>query len=236
MGRGLAGGRDGLWEEDGSARRSKKLSLKFRAQERDRERGRARRGGEKGLLAQSGVCRGRRTSASLSAGSCFLSAPSSSAPAQLAAGGTRPLTPLLPAAPGAPAQSLAALNAPCVVCAHQMLHPRCCQSPRGCDPAAAPTQRPAPQKHPPRAGDVLGAGGSGTFPGLGAVGPLPAPPCPGHESSEPFPVHTPRLSLLPFRAEDRPRGDISCPLCHVPPSAPRRDEGDLQGCSRAWGW
>lgn len=54
VGRGLSGGRDGLWEEDGSARGSKKLLLKFRAQERDWERGRARPGGRSGCWLRGG--------------------------------------------------------------------------------------------------------------------------------------------------------------------------------------
>lgn len=155
-------------------------------------------------------------------------------------GGTRPLTPLLPAAPGAPAQSLAALNAPCVVCARQMLHPCCCQSPGGCDPAAAPTQSPAPQKHPPRAGDVLGGG---DVPVLGGCGSPPSPAVHRTRVLRAVSCAHPGFLLLCCVPGLRTDPEVASPAhcVTVTPfaaeaNAPRRDEGDFQGCSRAWGW
>lgn len=175
--------------------------------------------GEKRLLAQRRVCRGRRTSGALSAGSCFLSAPSSSAPAQLAAGGT-PSPPSFLQPEGLSAQSLAALNAPCVVCAHQMLHlRRCCQTPRGCDPSAAPTQSPAPKNtHREQGTSRKGEGGGDVRVWGLAVPSQPGPVChTGHRSRLSrllCTAHAP-LALLGLGAEDRPRSGISCPLCHV---------------------
>lgn len=173
--------------------------------------------GKKGLLDPSRLCRGRRTSGALSAGSCFLSALSSSAPAQLAAGGT-PLTPSCPQRRGLRAQSLAALNAPCVVCAHQMLHPLCCQTRRGCDPTAAPTQSPAQKKIPTASRGKGGGDGRRREGEMSRSGGCWSPPSPSVHRASALSEHllcTPRVSLalLRFRDEDRPRGDI-CSLCH----------------------
>ncbi|XP_048176035.1 uncharacterized protein LOC125333826 isoform X2 [Corvus hawaiiensis] len=131
-----------------------------------------------------------------------------------------------------------------------MLHLlRCCQTPRGWDPSAAPTKSPrarAQRQKTPTAS--RGRLGRGREPGMAGFGGRRSPPSParcvtrvchtGHSSCLSHLLCTPHVSVaLPgFGAEDRPRSDISCPLCHGSPlgagQGRQRHQGGARGIFR----
>lgn len=187
-----------------------------RAQQRDWERGRAKTGGSR---LRAG-CAGQEDKRCIESRLRLPLSPSSSAQPSWQLGG-HPTSPpsCSPGGsgtkPGSSECSLCCLRSPN---APSLLLPE----PGGCDPAAAPTQS---QNNTHGWGGQLGRGRDGRYPGLGAVGPLPgrlcvcdpcvtAPPCTAQPCLSPA-VHTHgSLALLRFKAEDTPRGGISCPRCH----------------------